>query len=168
MIHVLYCSLWSPFCPLFVPYSLHRVFEYRPVIIGEAKKKRGGDQKGRAGVSLTFLAVTEVLTQMFVSSCLKSWPNPALLLFLVCLWKVLSLLLLFISDDICLKAPFGVYVNFFSLLFCLSFFFFLSFHNRPMVMRKTCMDHPRVENLAGLVDDFYCYKILLLYLMGLT
>lgn len=29
------------------------------------------------------------------------------------------------------------------------------------------MDHPRVENLAGLVDDFYCYKILLLHLMGL-
>lgn len=29
------------------------------------------------------------------------------------------------------------------------------------------MDHPRVENLAGLVDDFCCYKILLLHLMGL-
>lgn len=29
------------------------------------------------------------------------------------------------------------------------------------------MDHPRVENLAGLVDDFYCFKILLLRLMGL-
>lgn len=29
------------------------------------------------------------------------------------------------------------------------------------------MDHLRVENLAGLVDDFYCYKILSLHLMGL-
>lgn len=29
------------------------------------------------------------------------------------------------------------------------------------------MDHPRVENLAGLVYYFYCYKILLLHLMGL-
>lgn len=30
---------------LFVPYYLHRVFEYRPVIIGEGKKKRGGGGK---------------------------------------------------------------------------------------------------------------------------
>lgn len=29
------------------------------------------------------------------------------------------------------------------------------------------MDHPRVESLAGLVDYSYCYKILLLHLMGL-
>lgn len=29
------------------------------------------------------------------------------------------------------------------------------------------MDHPTVENLAGLVSYFYRYKIPLLYLMGL-
>lgn len=55
-------------CP--IPFT---VFEYRPVIIGEAKKiLKKGDQKGQAGVSLTFLAVLEAVTQMFVSSCLKS------------------------------------------------------------------------------------------------
>lgn len=59
---------------------------------------------------------------MFISSCLKAWPRSALLLFLVYLWKALSLPLLLVNDGYHKNLALGSASVFSSLFFPFPFF----------------------------------------------